>query len=310
MEGCLTLVLLSSIITLTTSDFETVRLVGGHSRCAGRVEVLHDGQWGTVCHWNWGKTDAAVVCRELGCGEVLNAAYSAYFGQGSGPIWMSFVSCNGSESTLKNCRSRGWGVHNCGHSEDAGVRCSETINYGRFTRLADGPHLCSGRLEILHDQTWMSVCDAVFDQQDAEVVCRELHCGAPVQVLGAAAFDKGDTQMWTQEIQCRGNESTIQRCPSSPSHNMNCTHDDHVGLMCSGYRDLMLNGPDSCSGRVEHQHLSKWGTVCDACWDMRAASVLCRQRNCGIACVCGGIRDCLEREDGENLADVFDCVRI
>ncbi|KAL0196191.1 hypothetical protein M9458_009763, partial [Cirrhinus mrigala] len=49
-------------------------------------------------------------------------------------------------------------------------------------------------LEILHDQTWMSVCDAAFDQQDAEVVCRELDCGAPVQVLGAAAFDKGDTQ--------------------------------------------------------------------------------------------------------------------
>ncbi len=43
-----------------------------------------------------------------------------------------------------------------------------------------------------HDQSWMSVCDAVFDRQDAEVVCRELDCGAPVQVLGAAAFDKGD----------------------------------------------------------------------------------------------------------------------
>uniref|UniRef100_A0A8C1RGV2 SRCR domain-containing protein n=1 Tax=Cyprinus carpio TaxID=7962 RepID=A0A8C1RGV2_CYPCA len=299
--------------SLSCTDFKTVRLVGGNSPCSGRVEVLHDGQWGTVCHWNWGKTDAAVVCRELGCGEVLNAAYSAYFGQGSGPIWMSFVSCNGSESTLKNCRSRGWGVHNCGHSEDAGVRCSgellhtseaSYIDKWSSMLLADGPHLCSGRLAILHDQSWMSVCDAVFDQQDAEVVCRELHCGAPVQVLGAAAFDKGDTQMWTQEIQCRGNESTIQRCPSSPSHNMNCTHDDHVGLMCSGkifkqiqllhrlklhvkrvisYRDLMLNGPDSCSGRVEHQHLSKWGTVCDACWDMRATSVLCRQLNCGIA---------------------------
>ncbi|KAL0195638.1 hypothetical protein M9458_009210, partial [Cirrhinus mrigala] len=56
-------------------------------------------------------------------------------------------------------------------------------------------------LEILHNQTWMSVCDAAFDQQDAEVVCRELDCGAPVQVLGADAFGKGDTEMWTQEIQ-------------------------------------------------------------------------------------------------------------
>ncbi|KAL0153201.1 hypothetical protein M9458_051528, partial [Cirrhinus mrigala] len=81
-----------------------------------------------------------------------------------------------------------------------------------------GGSRCSGRLEILHDQTWMSVCDAAFDQQNAEVVCRELDFGAPVQVLGAAAFNKGDTQMWTQEIQCRGDESQINLCPTSPSH--------------------------------------------------------------------------------------------
>ncbi len=78
------------------------------------------------------------------------------------------------------------------------------------------------------------MCDAVFDQQDAEVVCRELDCGAPVQVLGAAAFGKGDTQMWTQEIQCRGNESQISFCSiSSSSHKHNCTSDT-VGLICSG----------------------------------------------------------------------------
>ncbi len=98
-------------------------------------------------------------------------------------------------------------------------------------RLVGGSR-CSGRLEILHDQTWMSVCDAAFDQQDAEVVCRELDCGAPVQVLGAAAFGKGDTQMWTQEIQCRGNESQIQMCPASQKHS--CSHDDHQVLLCAG----------------------------------------------------------------------------
>ena len=77
------------------------------------------------------------------------------------------------------------------------------------------------------------MCDAVFDQQDAEVVCRELDCGAPVQVLGAAAFDKGDAQMLTQEIQCRGNESQISFCLiSSLKHN--CTFDNIVGLICSG----------------------------------------------------------------------------
>ncbi len=78
------------------------------------------------------------------------------------------------------------------------------------------------------------MCDAAFDQQDAEVVCRELDCGAPVQVLGAAAFDKGDAQMWTQEIQCRGNESQISFCSVSLSHKHNCTSDSIVGLICSG----------------------------------------------------------------------------
>ncbi len=78
------------------------------------------------------------------------------------------------------------------------------------------------------------MCDAVFDQQDAEVVCRELDCGAPVQVLGAAAFGKGDTQMWTQEIQCRGDESHIRRCPLSTSPKIHCTHDNDIGLICSG----------------------------------------------------------------------------
>ncbi len=100
-------------------------------------------------------------------------------------------------------------------------------------RLVGGSR-CSGRLEILHDQTWMSVCAATFDQQDAEVVCRELDCGAPVQVLGAAAFGKGDVQMWTQEIQCRGNESQIHLCPTSPSHENNCSHEHNIDLLCTG----------------------------------------------------------------------------
>uniref|UniRef100_A0A8C2I9X0 SRCR domain-containing protein n=1 Tax=Cyprinus carpio TaxID=7962 RepID=A0A8C2I9X0_CYPCA len=105
------------------------RLVGGHRRCAGRVEVLHRGQWGTVCDAGWDMTEAAVVCRELDCGEPVDALGAARFGSGSGPIWMTTVLCTGSESKLKNCGSSGWSKSRCDHSKDAGVICSgELLN--------------------------------------------------------------------------------------------------------------------------------------------------------------------------------------
>ncbi len=79
-----------------------MRLVNGTSRCAGTVELLHRGQWGTVCGAGWDLADAAVVCRELDCGEPVDAL-DAYFGPGSRPVFMKIAICTGSESTLKKC---------------------------------------------------------------------------------------------------------------------------------------------------------------------------------------------------------------
>ncbi|KAJ8349124.1 hypothetical protein SKAU_G00277130 [Synaphobranchus kaupii] len=160
---------------------------------------------------------------------------------------------------------------------------------------------------MLHGSSWGTVCDADFDQQDAEVVCRELDCWAPAELRGAAAFGQGEGQVWAQEIQCRGNESQIEFCPTAPSQNQSCSHGNDVGLVCSGYTDSRLvGGSNNCSGRVELQYLGTWGTVCDACWDRKASNVLCQQLNCGTAVAVPG-QAWFGEGGGSIWANVFDC---
>ncbi|KAL6460131.1 hypothetical protein MHYP_G00318900 [Metynnis hypsauchen] len=266
MDSCVALILLSVIITLSTAE---VRLVGG-SRCSGRVEVLHGETWSTVCDADFDQQDAEVVCRELGCGLPVEVLGAAAFGRGEGQVWSEELQCRGNESQIYFCPTTSL-KHNCSHDSDVGLVCAGV-------RLVDGPHHCSGRVEVLHGETWSTVCDADFDQQDAEVVCRELGCGLPVEVLGAAAFSRGEGQVWSEELQCRGNESQVHFCPKSSSLNRYCSHDNDVGLVCAGVR---LVGGYRCSGRVEVLHGETWSTVCDAGFDQQDAEVVCRELSCG-----------------------------
>ncbi|KAL0151910.1 hypothetical protein M9458_052781, partial [Cirrhinus mrigala] len=208
-----------------------VRLVNGNNPCAGRVEVFDKGQWGTVCDDYWDIDDAAVVCRELDCGAAVKATHTAHFGPGSGPISMSDVHCNGSESALKDCYSDSQYAEDCNHDEDAGVVCSDVDSVS--VRLVNGKNPCAGRVEVHHNGHWGTVCDVEWDIADAAVVCRELDCGTAVEATYNDLFGAGLGPILMAVVRCSGSETALKDCDSLSSYIPYCDHSEDAGVVCS-----------------------------------------------------------------------------
>ncbi|KAJ8026468.1 Scavenger receptor cysteine-rich domain superfamily protein [Holothuria leucospilota] len=150
-----------------------IRLVGTTSENVGRVEIYHQGQWGTICDDGWNINDAEVVCRQLGFPGAVSALDNASFGQVNWVILLDDVSCIGTEHHLLDCRHSGWYRHNCEPGDEAGVRCNMPDVH--YPRLANGSKPCEGRVEIWNGDQWTKLClHANLHENVADTVCKEL----------------------------------------------------------------------------------------------------------------------------------------
>ena len=117
---------------------EQLRLIkdGREHPSEGRLEARYRGEWGTVCEDYWTDTEADLVCRLLGHqeGSTGNGGrfLGAYFGEGTGRIWLDNLLCTGRETSLRDCGRRrndgrsgklALGEHDCTHRSDVGVQC-------------------------------------------------------------------------------------------------------------------------------------------------------------------------------------------
>uniref|UniRef100_A0A8P4KNB2 SRCR domain-containing protein n=2 Tax=Dicentrarchus labrax TaxID=13489 RepID=A0A8P4KNB2_DICLA len=254
-------------VGLTCSEPESVRLVGGDSRCAGTLEVKQ-GEWRPVIGPYRTLKEATVACRELDCGSAVSVGERK---SSDRSVWWIRSDCVHSGSALRECVIPEFS------SYTLDLTCSDSV------RLVNGSSLCSGRLEVKSDQSnqwWSSVCEDDFDQQDAEVVCRELGCGAP-SVLKGALYGEVEAPMWTKEFQCGGHESALLDCRSSGSARNTCSPGKAVGLTCS--ESVRLVGGDSrCAGTLELKQ-GDWRPVEGRGWTLKEATVACRELDCGSA---------------------------
>uniref|UniRef100_A0A671KTY6 protein-lysine 6-oxidase n=1 Tax=Sinocyclocheilus anshuiensis TaxID=1608454 RepID=A0A671KTY6_9TELE len=279
-----------------------VRLAGiGHRENEGRVEVLHNGTWGTVCDDEVDIKLANVLCRELGFQSGITWAHSAKYGEGEGPIWMDNVRCVGTEKTLKDCKSNGWGVHDCKHSEDLGVVCSperrldqpNVIKFRLSVRLKAGPRLGEGRVEVLREGKWGTVVDHRWDRISASVVCRELGFGTAKEALTGAYMGQGTGPIHMNSVQCTGTERSILDCYFQEVPPWTFKHSQDASVKCyvpkTGFETTvrLAGGRDPAEGRVEVLMevggRKRWGTICSENWGINEAMVVCRQLGFGFA---------------------------
>ena len=130
-----------------------VRLAGRSSHNYGRVEIYHNGQWGTVCDDRWGTADATVVCRQLGFYSPVRAYRSAHYGHGTGPIWLSKLACFGNESNLFECAQLNSSTKNCTHSDDAAVECGYYHDRIRRKYLVNSCLILQNIHKLLNDRS-------------------------------------------------------------------------------------------------------------------------------------------------------------
>ncbi|XP_078391572.1 scavenger receptor cysteine-rich domain-containing protein DMBT1-like [Cetorhinus maximus] len=158
-------------------------------------------------------------------------------------------------------------------------------------RLVNGGSRCAGRVEIHYMGRWGTVYAYSWDLRDATVVCRELCCGPAVSAPVGAHFGEGTGPVVFQVAQCRGDESVLRECASFPwGHHYSWSHSYDAGVICSDQTDLRLSsGATRCSGRLETQHGTQWGTICDVYFGLEDAGVVCDHLRCGaVAEILGG----------------------
>lgn len=218
----------------------------------GNVEILHDGKWGSICDDEWDRSEAMVVCRQLGFDGAIDATTNGRFGQARRRYWLDNVYCDGSEEELASCRFNGWGAFDCANGEAAGVICAhesdeprvgvsveksrikDVHRQGMAVRLAGGRDHNEGRLEVKVGKSgWGVVCGDGWSLLEAAVVCRQLGLGYAFEATQGDLFAGKSLPTKISGTRCRGNETALLQCLHDQTAECPGTGENVAGVVCA-----------------------------------------------------------------------------
>lgn len=227
--------------------------MNGTSPRSGILQINYNGRWGSVCDsFNFfGTNEGGVSCRQLG--------YPALESKRNNPTnpftWITEVFCYGDEGRLIDCDYYGWDVPcssgvvelTCeGTIHTIGMLVCSTYNNNFHistldntitqcqSRLLDGDYTWQGRVEINYNNTWGSVCDDVWDVEDANVVCRQLGFVRAISAPRFSPFGQSSGPIWLDQLACTGTEASLCECPGNSVGVHDCSHFEDAGAVCQG----------------------------------------------------------------------------
>jgi deleted-in-malignant-brain-tumors protein 1 len=178
----------------------------------GRVEVCVDGVWSGICDDGWDKTNAYIVCQQLGFASTDSTAFpDSVFGNGDGPLIYSNVACVGHESTITDCSKSMFPDFTCTKGNSAGVMCADGCTDG-MVRLVNGVTARDGTVEVCFDNLWGLVGTTGWTNLDALVVCNQVGLGDTQNPTPIIDAPKPQKTIHLNNVYCNGAEKGLAEC--------------------------------------------------------------------------------------------------
>uniref|UniRef100_A0A8C4SIV7 Soluble scavenger receptor cysteine-rich domain-containing protein SSC5D n=1 Tax=Erpetoichthys calabaricus TaxID=27687 RepID=A0A8C4SIV7_ERPCA len=254
-------------------------MVYGSSSCAGRIEVLYNGQWGHVCSYAWDLPDAEVVCRQLDCGSAISAPHLMHPESLPEDRVLTGVKCRGNETELSQCEAETQEARPCQHEWDGGVICTSE----KKLQITTLDNACAGRVDVYYKGQWGTVCSTNWRIEEVQLVCKLMGCGE-AETVPQMRIPSGDAPIWLDNVHCTGNETFLWECPSNPWGQHECDHSIAATVVCKGAVNISLgNGGSPCAGRMQITSNSGIHTLPDELINSPLADVVCRQLGCDSA---------------------------